>query len=88
LVGLDGDLSGGAAVYLATIGFIDWVNRPSLDYRVLAARLVALISLAFFGSILSPLVFTALVAGTLLALTVFETLYAGRAEIETWGSLD
>jgi hypothetical protein len=55
---------------------------------VLAARLVAGISLAFFGSILSPLAFIALVAGTLLALTVFETLYAGRSEIETWGSLD
>lgn len=80
--GARGILGGGAAVYLAAIGFIHWVNLQSLDDRVLAARIVAavaLICLTFFGWLLSPLAFTALVAGTLLALTTSETLYAARS---------
>ena len=52
--GAQGILGGGAMVYLLPTGFMHWINRHSLEDRVLAARLVvaaALVCLAFFGSI-------------------------------------
>jgi low temperature requirement protein LtrA len=70
-------LGGGVVLYLLAVGFIHWVNRGSLDDRVLLARLgivAGLILLVMLGSFLSPLVFTALVALALLALATFETL--------------
>lgn len=80
-------LGGSAAVYLLAICFIHWVNRHSLDDRVVFARLgtaALLICLAVFGLFLAPLVFTAalaliLLALILLALTAFETLYAAQS---------
>jgi len=50
-------LGGGAALYLAAISFIHWVNRDSLDDRVVFARLLtaaALILLLMSGSALAP----------------------------------
>jgi hypothetical protein len=61
------------------VSFIHWVNRGSLDDRALLARLataVFLILLVPFGAYLSALVFAALTALALLALTAFETLGA------------
>jgi low temperature requirement protein LtrA len=72
-------LCGGLAVYLLAVSFIHWVNRGSLDDRALLARLataVFLILLVPFGAYLSALVFAALTALALLALTAFETLGA------------
>jgi low temperature requirement protein LtrA len=74
---------GGAAVYLLAISFIHWVNRHSLDDRVVYAQLgvaAALICLAVLGSSLAPLAFTATLSLLLLALTAFETLYAQMSE--------
>jgi hypothetical protein len=74
---------GGAAVYLLAISFIHWVNRHSLDDRVVFARFgvaAALICLAVLGSSLAPLAFTATLSLLLLALTTFETLYAHMSE--------
>jgi O-antigen ligase len=74
-------LGGGAALYLAAISFIHWVNRDSLDDRVVFARLLtaaALILLLMSGSALAPTLFVGLVALAMLGLTTFETLYAGR----------
>lgn len=74
-------LGGAAAVYLASITFIHWVNRRSLENRVVAARLgfaAALIGLVIFGSPLSPPAFAGLLALALLALTAIETVRAGR----------
>lgn len=70
-------LGGGVVLYLLAVSFIHWVNRGSLDDRALFARLgtvAGLILLVMLGSLLSPLVFTALVALALLALATFETL--------------
>ena len=70
-------LGGGLAVYLLAVSFIHWVNRGSLDDRALFARLataallILVVPLGFFHS---PLVFTALTALVMLALTTFETL--------------
>jgi O-antigen ligase len=74
-------LGGGAALYLAAISFIHWVNRDSLDDRVVFARLLtaaALILLLMSGSALAPTLFVGLVALAMLGLTTFETLYADR----------
>jgi O-antigen ligase len=74
-------LGGRAALYLAAISFIHWVNRDSLDDRVVFARLLtaaALILLLMSGSALAPTLFVGLVALAMLGLTTFETLYAGR----------
>lgn len=74
-------LGGSAAVYLLAICFIHWINRHSLDDRVVFARLGAaavLVCLAVFGLSLTPLAFTATLALILLALTAFETLYSAR----------
>lgn len=74
-------LGGGAALYLAAISFIHWVNRHSLDDRVVFARLLtaaALILLVASGSSLAPTLFAGLVALAMLSLTTFETVYAGR----------
>ena len=75
--------SGAAAVYLLAISFIHWVNRHSLDDRVVFARLgvaAALICLAVLGSSLAPLAFTATLSLLLLTLTAFETFYAHLSE--------
>ena len=53
-------LGGGAALYLAAISFIHWVNRDSLDDRVVFARLLTaagLILLLMSGSALAPALF-------------------------------
>lgn len=79
-------LGGAAAVYLIAISFIHWVNRRSLDDRVLLLRLgaaAALVSLAVVGIPLPPLLFTAGVALILLVPTVFETLRADRSALES-----
>jgi low temperature requirement protein LtrA len=77
-------LGGGAvAVYLLAISFIHWVNRHSLDDRVVFARLgvaAALICLAVLGSSLGSLASTATLSLLLLALTAFEALYAHLSE--------
>jgi low temperature requirement protein LtrA len=70
-------LSGGLAVYLVAVSFIHWVNRGSLDDRTLFTRLatvVFLILLVPYGAYLPALVFAALTALAMLALTAFETL--------------
>jgi len=70
-------LGGGLAVYLLAVSFIHWVNRGSLDDRALFARLATaalLILVVPLGFFISPLVFTALTALVMLALTTFETL--------------
>jgi low temperature requirement protein LtrA len=80
-VGARAILGGGTALYLAAISFIHWVNRHSLDDRVVFARLgvaAALILLVALGSPLAPTLFAGLVALAMLSLTVFETLYADR----------
>ena len=67
-------LGGGAALYLAAISFIHWVNRDSLDDRVVFARLLtaaALILLLMSGSALAPALFVGLVALAMLGLTTY-----------------
>ena len=74
-------LGGGAALYLVAISFIHWVNRRSLDDRVVLARLgtAALsICLVALGSTLTPTMFSGLLALAMLSLTAFEVLYADR----------
>jgi low temperature requirement protein LtrA len=73
-------LGGRAALYLAAISVIHWVNRHSLDDRVVFVRLLtaaALILLVASGSALAQTLFAGLVALAMLGLTTFETLYAG-----------
>jgi low temperature requirement protein LtrA len=70
-------LGGGLAVYLLAVSFIHWVNRGSLDDRALFARLATaalLILVIPLGFFISPLVFAALTALALLALTTYETI--------------
>jgi uncharacterized membrane protein len=72
---------GGAALYLVAISFIHWVNRRSLDDRVVLARLgtaAFLICLVALGTSVEPNIFTGLLALAMLSLTAFEVLYAGR----------
>ncbi|HEV8045478.1 MAG TPA: low temperature requirement protein A [Rubrobacter sp.] len=79
--GARGILGISAAVYLLAISFIHWVNRHSLDDRVVFARLgtaAALVCLAVLGAPLGPLALAATLSLVLLALTAFETLYAAR----------
>jgi low temperature requirement protein LtrA len=77
-IGARAVLSGGLAVYLLAVSFIHWVNRGSLHDRALFARLAtaALLVLLVPLGFLSPLVFAALTAFALLALTSFETVSA------------
>ena len=74
-------LAGGVALYLAGIAFVDRVNEGSAGDRTILARLAtALVALAALGGPLSPVVFAALVAVVLLALTVLESLRGGSTE--------
>lgn len=71
-----GILAGSLAVYLVAVGFVQLVNRRSLNGRVVLARLAAvavLLALVPLGGFLSPLVFAAAAALAMLTLTVFET---------------
>ena len=79
-------LAGGVALYLAGIAFVDRVNEGSAGDRTIFARLAtaaALVTLAALGGPLSPVVFAALVAAGLLALTVLESLRENSTE--AWG---
>ena len=70
-------------MYLLAVSFIHWVNRGSLDDRALLARLATatgLILLVPFGAFLSPLLFAALTALALLALTAYEALSTDASE--------
>ena len=75
---------------MLAISFIHWVNRHSLDDRVVFARGVAaaLICLAVLGSSLAPLALTTTLSLLLLALTTFETLYAHLFEDGAQRSLE
>jgi low temperature requirement protein LtrA len=82
-IGARAVLGGGLAVYLLAVSFIHWVNRGSLDDRALLARLATatgLILLVPFGAFLSPLLFAALTALALLALTAYEALSTDASE--------
>ncbi len=79
-------LAGGIALYLAGIAFVDRVNEGSAGDRGVLRRLVTaavLLALAFLGDPLPPVVFVALVALALLALTVLEGWRAGSAPPES-----
>lgn len=68
---------------MLAISCIHWVNRHSLDDRVVFTRLgvaAALACLVTLGASLAPLAFTATLSLLLLALTAFETLYAHLSE--------
>lgn len=68
-------LCGGVALFLVSIAFIDRVNRGTLDARIVSARFAAaavILTLALAGALLSPPVFVAAVALSILALTVYE----------------
>ena len=70
-------LAGGVALYLAGIAFVDRVNEGSAGDRTISVRLATaavLVALAALGGPLSSVVFAALVAVVLLALTVLESL--------------
>lgn len=76
-------LAGGVALYLAGIAFVDRVNEGSAGDRTVSFRLAtaaALVALAVLGAPLPPVVFAALVAAVLLALTVLESLREDSTE--------
>lgn len=76
-------LAGGVALYLAGIAFVDRVNEGSAGDRTISVRLATaavLVALAALGTPLTPVVFAALVAVVLLALTVLESLREDSTE--------
>ncbi len=74
-------LAGSVAVYLLAATFVQYVNRHSLGERIIFGRSILaafLLILALLGGVLSSPVFVAVLASSLVILTVFEKIYAGR----------
>ncbi len=75
-------LAGSVAVYLLAVSFVQYVNRHSLSERVALARsafAAGLLALVVLGGSLSAPVFVTAVTAALVALTVFEKVYAERS---------
>jgi len=73
-------LAGSVTVYLLAVSFVQYVNRHSLSETVALARLAVaagFLVLVVVGGFLSGPAFAAAVAFALVALTAFETIYAG-----------
>ena len=76
-------LAGGVALFLVAIAFVDRINEGRANDPAMLARLGAaafLLVLSVIGFFIAPLLFAALVAATLLALTWFETIRAGSGK--------